>query len=75
MLSSTIVRALTTPAFEPDQFVATQWSTAGDKAIFANALMKFIAREFPRQSFSKTLYQRLSGEKAFLSLFQSPNIP
>ena len=61
MLPSTIVRALTTPAFEPDHFTATQWSTAEDKAKFANALMKFIAHEFPRQSFSKTLYQRLSN--------------
>jgi len=61
MLPSTIVRALTTPAFEPEQFVATQWSTTEDKAKFANALMKFIAHEFPRQSFSKALYQRLSN--------------
>ena len=61
MLPATIVRALTTPAFEPDHFTATQWSTAEDKAKFANALMKFIAHEFPRQSFSKTLYQRLSN--------------
>src|SRR5271166_5969968 len=59
MLPSTIVRALTTPAFEPDHFTATQWSTAEDKAKFANALMKFIADEFPRQSFSKAIYQRL----------------
>ncbi len=61
MLPSTIVRALTTPAFEPDHFTATQWSTAEDKAKFANALMKFIAHEFPRQSFSNALYQRLSN--------------
>jgi hypothetical protein len=61
MLPSTIVRALTTPAFEPDHFTATQWSTDEDKAKFANALMKFIAHEFPRQSFGKALYQRLSN--------------
>ncbi len=61
MLPSTNVRALTTPAFEPNQFVATKWSTAEDKAKFANARMKFIAHEFPRQSFSKALYQRLSN--------------
>ena len=61
MLPATIVRALTTPAFEPDQFVATKWSTAEDKAKFANALMKFIAQEFPRPDFSKALYQRLSN--------------
>src|SRR5271166_4790780 len=61
MLPATLVRALTTPAFEPEQFIATQWSAAEDKAKFANALMKFIAHDFPRQSFSKTLYQRLSN--------------
>jgi hypothetical protein len=61
MLPATIVRALTTPAFQPDQFIATQWSTAEDKAKFANALMKFIAHEFPRPAFSKALYQRLSN--------------
>jgi hypothetical protein len=61
MLPATIIRALTTPAFAPDQFVATQWSSAEDKEKFANALMKFIASEFPRPAFSKTLYQRLSN--------------
>ncbi len=61
MLPSTIVRALTTPAFEPDLFTATQWSTAEDKAKFATAIMKFVANEFPRRGFSKTLYQRLSN--------------
>ena len=54
MLPATIVRALTTPAFEPDQFIATQWSTAEDKAKFANALMKFIAQEFPRPEFQQS---------------------
>ena len=29
--------------------------SAEDKAKFANALMKFIAHEFPRQSFTKPL--------------------
>ena len=61
MLPATIVRALTTPALEPDQFVATKWSTAEDKAKFANALMKFIASGFPWPAFSKALYQRLSN--------------
>src|SRR5271165_5831432 len=61
MLPATLVRALTTPAFEPEQFIATQRSTAKDKAKFANDLAKFVAQEFPRQSFSKALYQRLSN--------------
>ena len=70
MLPATIVRALTTPAFQPDQFIATQWSTAEDKAKFANALMKFIAHEFPRQSFSKALYQRLSNTFGHIAQYQ-----
>jgi hypothetical protein len=40
---------------------APQWASAEDKAKFANALMKFIANEFPRQSFTRSLYQRLSN--------------
>ena len=39
MLPASIVRALTAPTFDPNQFVATKWSTAEDKAKFANALM------------------------------------
>ena len=74
MLPATIVRALTTPAFEPDQFIATQWSTAEDKAKFANALMKFIAHEFPRQSFSKALYQRLSNTFGHIAHYQSRRV-
>ena len=61
MLPSSTVRALTTPAFTPEEFTATQWSAAADKAKFANALMTFIANEFPRRSFTKSLYQRLSN--------------
>ncbi len=61
MLPATLVRALTTPAFQPAQFVATQWNSAEDKVKFANALMKFIANEFPRTAFTKSLYQRLSN--------------
>ena len=61
MLPATTVRALTTPAFTAAEFTATNWDSADDKAKFANALMKFIANEFPRQSFTKSLYRRLSN--------------
>jgi hypothetical protein len=61
MLPSSTVRTLTTPAFTPAEFTATQWSTAADKAKFANALMTFIANEFPRRSFTNSLYQRLNN--------------
>jgi hypothetical protein len=56
MLPKTIIRALTMPAFMAGEFVATRWNSAEDKAKFANALMKFIANNFPRQSFTKVLY-------------------
>ena len=61
MLPAATVRTLTTPAFTAAEFTPTQWDSAEDKAKFANALMKFIANEFPRQSFTKPLYQRLSN--------------
>jgi hypothetical protein len=61
MLPSRTVRALTTPAFTPAEFTATRWSAAADKAKFANALMTFMAQEFPRPRFTRALYQRLSN--------------
>jgi hypothetical protein len=61
MLPAATIRALTTPAFTAAEFTPTQWDSAENKARFANALMKFIAHEFPRQSFTKSLYQRLSN--------------
>ena len=61
MLPAATIRALTIPAFTAAEFTPTQWASAEDKAKFANALMKFIANEFPRQSFTKPLYQRLSN--------------
>ena len=61
MLPAATVRALTIPAFTAAEFTPTQWAGAEDKAKFANALMKFIANEFPWQSFTKTFYLRLSN--------------
>ncbi len=61
MMPASIVRALTNPAFTAAEFSPTQWDSAEDKAKFANALMKFIAGDFPRQSFTKSLYRRLSN--------------
>jgi hypothetical protein len=61
MLPTAIVRALTIPAFTAAEFMPTQWATADDKAKFANTLMKFIAAEFPRQGFTRSLYHRLSN--------------
>jgi hypothetical protein len=61
MLPAATVRALTIPNFTAAQFVPTQWASADNKAKFANALMKFIAAEFPRQSFTQPFYRRLSN--------------
>jgi hypothetical protein len=61
MLPAATIRALMNPAFTAAEFTPTQWVSAEDKAKFANALMKFIANEFPRQSFTRSLYQRLSN--------------
>jgi hypothetical protein len=61
MLPAATVRALTIPAFTAAEFMPTQWASADDKAKFANALMKFIAAEFPRQSFTQPFYRRLSN--------------
>jgi hypothetical protein len=47
--------------FTADQFVATQWATAADKARFANTLLAFITAGMPRAKFTKALYQRLSN--------------
>ena len=61
MLPAATIRALMNPAFTAAEFTATQWDSADDKAKFANALMKFIANEFPRPNFTKSLYRRLSN--------------
>src|ERR1700733_10963749 len=61
MLPAATVPALTIPTFTAAEFAPTQWDSAEDKAKFANALMKFIAHEFPRQSFTKPFYWRLSN--------------
>jgi hypothetical protein len=46
--------------FQSESFTATKWSTAEQKAKFANQLMTFIAADFPENKFTKALYNRLS---------------
>jgi hypothetical protein len=53
MLPAATVRALLNPAFTAAEFTPTQWASAEGKAKFAKTLMKFIANEFPRQSFTR----------------------
>ncbi len=61
MLSAVLTRALTTPAFVAADFVPTQWDSSEQKAKFANALLTFVAQDFPRSKFHKSLYDRLSS--------------
>src|SRR5208283_6023310 len=61
MLSAVLTRALTTPAFVAADFVPTQWDTAEQKAKFANALLTFVAQDFPRSRFHERFHRRLSN--------------
>ena len=61
MLSAALTRALTTPAFVAADFVPTHWDSAEQKAKFANALLTFVAQDFPRSKFHETFYRRLSN--------------
>jgi hypothetical protein len=61
MLSAALTRALTTPAFVSADFVPTRWDTAEQKAKLANALLMFIAQDFPRSKFHEGFYRRLSN--------------
>ena len=60
MTSSAIARRLTQPPFEAAAFIATEFSSAADKAAFANDLMRFLAKDYPDTGFTKKLYHRLS---------------
>jgi hypothetical protein len=51
--------ALLRPPFAPVQFTPTKWDTAEDKAVFANALARFIASDFRPLLFTEKLYARL----------------
>lgn len=46
--------------FGSEQFTATHWSSAGEKAQFGNQLLRFIDEGFHKSLFTKTLYNRLS---------------
>jgi hypothetical protein len=53
--------------FSPDDFTPTQFSTAEQKAAFANQLVAFIAAGFPEKRFTKALYERLSNCFGFIA--------
>ena len=45
--------------FQAESFTPTKWSTAEEKAKFANHLLTFIAADCPESKFTKALYNRL----------------
>jgi hypothetical protein len=53
-------KALVRPLFMEDDFSATKWDTAADKAWFANPLCRFIAADFAQIPWTKRLHRRLS---------------
>jgi hypothetical protein len=61
MIPPALTRALRTPPLAPDQFVATKWNSAKDKADYGNRLLAFVSKDFPKASFSRSFYQRLSN--------------
>lgn len=54
-------RKLTKPVFTADQFTPTRWSSAADKAKFANHFVRFVANDFPAGIFYRDFYTRLSN--------------
>lgn len=58
---ASIARRLTQPPFTAGQFTPTQFTSAADKAAFANKLVRFLAQDCPEPSFTKGLYRALSN--------------
>jgi hypothetical protein len=53
--------------FQSEPFTATKWSTAENKAKFANQLMAFIAADFPENKFTNAFYDRLHNCFMFIA--------
>jgi hypothetical protein len=71
MLYAALTRALTTPAYVAAAFVPTQWDSAEQKAKFANALLTFVAQDFPCSKFHKSFYGRLSNTFGHIAHYNS----
>ncbi len=71
MLSAALTRALITPAFVAADFVPTHWDTSEQKAKFANALLTFVALDFPRSKFHESFYRRLSNSFGHIANYHS----
>jgi hypothetical protein len=61
------------PRFTADMFVASKFSTADEKADFANKLMAFIEGGFEEKKFTKALYRRLSLTFGFIAHYDHAN--
>ncbi len=55
--------------FTPDQFTPTKFSTAADKAKFANQFVKLVESNFKRTNFPKWFYQQLSMTRGHIAHF------
>jgi hypothetical protein len=71
MLSAALTGTLTTPAIVAADFVPTQCDTAEQKAKFANALLTFLAQDFPRSKFHEGFYRRLSNTFGHIACYNS----
>lgn len=60
MIPTAVIRTLMCPKLEAHQFGPTKWDSAEDKALFGNRLLKFMAEDFPKSSFTQKFYTRLS---------------
>jgi hypothetical protein len=49
-----------TGPFDASQFIATEWSSAADKAAFGNSFLRFIEGDWKESLFTKNFYNRLS---------------
>jgi hypothetical protein len=58
-----------TSKFTANQFTPTEWSTAEDKARFANHFLKFLDRGFPRTLFQKWFYNQLRNTFGHIAHF------
>jgi hypothetical protein len=71
MLFAALTRVLITAAFVAADFVPTQWDTSEQKAKFANALLTFVAQDFPRSKFHERFYRRLSNTFGHIAHYDS----
>ena len=58
--STTLTKAISM-TFTHSQFTPTKWSTAQDKAAFANRFVRLVQSDFAAKHFTEKFYQRLSN--------------